>query len=185
MEVSTTSDRRARQKLHARRWYERNREKAIARAKARVEADPEQRRAYSKAYREANRERLAAASRDRREADPEGTRERKRQDYVDHRQQRVAAIARWRRENPEKAKRLAQRHVDRRRARLVNAYVEDVDRTVVFARDKGLCGICGEAVDPADWHLDHVVALANGGEHSYANVQVSHPKCNCTKAHRG
>jgi 5-methylcytosine-specific restriction endonuclease McrA len=39
-------------------------------------------------------------------------------------------------------------------------------------------------VDPANWHLDHVVPLSRGGEHSYANVQVAHPFCNLSKGPR-
>ena len=51
----------------------------------------------------------------------------------------------------------------------------------MFKRDKGRCGICRKKVDPADWHLDHIVPLSRGGEHSYANVQVTHPFCNESK----
>lgn len=41
--------------------------------------------------------------------------------------------------------------------------------------------ICRVPADPCDWHLDHVVPLAGGGEHSYANTAVSHPICNRKK----
>jgi 5-methylcytosine-specific restriction endonuclease McrA len=51
----------------------------------------------------------------------------------------------------------------------------------VWERDEGVCGICGTAADLSDWHLDHVVPLSKGGEHSYANTQVSHPVCNLRK----
>jgi 5-methylcytosine-specific restriction endonuclease McrA len=30
-------------------------------------------------------------------------------------------------------------------------------------------------------HLDHIVPLARGGEHSYANTQPAHPTCNRRK----
>lgn len=50
----------------------------------------------------------------------------------------------------------------------------------VYARDKGRCGICGITVY-GDFHIDHVIPLSKGGEHSYANVQVAHPKCNQEK----
>jgi 5-methylcytosine-specific restriction endonuclease McrA len=52
----------------------------------------------------------------------------------------------------------------------------------VFKRDRGLCGVCLEPVDPANWHLDHVRPISRGGLHCYANVQVSHPRCNLKKA---
>ena len=68
-----------------------------------------------------------------------------------------------------------------RRARLLGQFVERVYRSVVFKRDKGRCGICRRKVDPANWHLDHIVPISRGGEHSYANVQVAHPFCNVSK----
>lgn len=73
-----------------------------------------------------------------------------------------------------------------RRARKLGAFVENVDREVAFLNDAGVCQwqYCREAspfVDPANWHLDHIIALSRGGEHSYRNVQVTHPRCNQRK----
>jgi len=68
-----------------------------------------------------------------------------------------------------------------RRARKADAFIEAVDRQVVFARDQGTCGICQTEVEPANWHLDHIQPLSKGGLHSYDNVQVSHPVCNLQK----
>lgn len=86
----------------------------------------------------------------------------------------------------------AERAVDRhyrshaaRRARLKNApNIEKVDRFVVFDRDLGICHICGGAAQRDDFHLDHVVPLARGGDHTYANIKVSHPDCNVRKGAR-
>lgn len=130
--------------------------------------------------------------------------------YTRHRAEIKAAAKRWAEENPERA-RLGRRtyyesrraeikqkqkvyyeqnkqaFLDRaatRRARKRAAVVERVFRSVVFRRDQGLCGICRTAVDPGHWHLDHVVPLSRGGEHSYANVQVTHPECNLRKGSR-
>jgi 5-methylcytosine-specific restriction endonuclease McrA len=71
--------------------------------------------------------------------------------------------------------------VHERRALKTKAFVERVFRSVVFQRDEGVCGICDKPVEPDDWHLDHIVPLSKGGEHSYANVQVAHPFCNMAK----
>lgn len=62
--------------------------------------------------------------------------------------------------------------------------MERVYRSVLFRRDKGRCGLCGKKVDPANWHMDHIVPLSQGGEHSYANMQVAHPFCNVSKGAR-
>lgn len=67
-----------------------------------------------------------------------------------------------------------------RKARAQGAYSEWIDRNAVFERDRGVCGICGRPVDPADWHLDHIVPLGPG-DHVYANVRISHPACNRRK----
>jgi 5-methylcytosine-specific restriction endonuclease McrA len=72
----------------------------------------------------------------------------------------------------------------RRRARLRNGHVEDVESLVVLELDDGVCGICGEDVDPFDFQVDHVVPLSRGGENSYANTQVAHALCNQRKGPR-
>lgn len=82
-----------------------------------------------------------------------------------------------------KATRVRNQHI--RRARLVHApAIEVVDREVLWNRDAGICGICGEAAEHANFHVDHKLALANGGSHTYANCQVSHPSCNVRKGAR-
>jgi len=35
-----------------------------------------------------------------------------------------------------------------------------------------------------NWHLDHIYPVVKGGEHSYKNVAVSHPRCNQKKSDR-
>lgn len=94
----------------------------------------------------------------------------------------------WRSENPDKAYAVRARY----RARKRDAWVEDVDRDVVLKRDRWVCGICGEKIprtaiypDPLSPSIDHVIPLAVGGEHSYANTQASHFLCNSVKQHRG
>jgi 5-methylcytosine-specific restriction endonuclease McrA len=60
----------------------------------------------------------------------------------------------------------------------------------VFARDGWLCHICGGRTDKArrgTYHpnapeLDHIVPLAKGGAHSYANTACAHRKCNAAKS---
>ena len=49
-------------------------------------------------------------------------------------------------------------------------------------RDRGTCGICGRAVDAADFHLDHVIPLLRGGSDHVNNLQLAHPLCNLLKA---
>lgn len=68
-----------------------------------------------------------------------------------------------------------------KRARRRAARVEDVHPLIVLELDDGVCGICGKDVDPFAFDMDHIVPLALGGEHRYANVQPAHPLCNRQK----
>jgi 5-methylcytosine-specific restriction endonuclease McrA len=99
--------------------------------------------------------------------------------YQENRERVLTAVQRWAGENPDKVAVKNQR----RRAILQDAYVEDIDRSKLFDRDEGLCGICGLAVDDS-WEIDHIVPLARGGTHEYANVRVAHGLCNRRKSNR-
>lgn len=90
----------------------------------------------------------------------------------------------YREANPEMAAAENRRTASARRARQRSAFVEHVDPRRVFERDHGICGICNELVDPIDFHVDHVIPLARGGEHSYANTQTAHPACNMSKGYK-
>jgi 5-methylcytosine-specific restriction endonuclease McrA len=83
--------------------------------------------------------------------------------------------------------RRAMRQEDRK-AMIRRAYVEPVSLAVLRRRDEDRCRICGEPVDstaqpphPSAATIDHVVALARGGEHSYRNTQLAHLRCNLAK----
>lgn len=84
----------------------------------------------------------------------------------------------------------AQRSAERARLRL--ASVEVVNPIKVFDRDGWRCQIC-KAKTPRRLRgsyssrapeLDHIVPLAQGGLHSYANVQCTCRSCNGTKSNR-
>lgn len=69
--------------------------------------------------------------------------------------------------------------------------VELVDRAEVFERDGWKCQLCRKRVDPVLAHpdplsasLDHVVPIVDGGEHTMANVQLAHLRCNLSKNRR-
>jgi 5-methylcytosine-specific restriction endonuclease McrA len=97
----------------------------------------------------------------------------------------VERVRQWRIDNPVRARELKRKSQATRRARLLEVFVEEVDPAVLWERDEGVCGICGDGCDHADYQIDHRVPLALGGEHSYANTQVAHPLCNLRKGSRG
>ena len=85
----------------------------------------------------------------------------------------------------------AQARLHARRARLRGAVSEHVILKELFARDKGICGICKARVF---WHArdpfmrpshDHIVPISKGGDNTYANAQLAHRRCNVARGNRG
>lgn len=68
-----------------------------------------------------------------------------------------------------------------RRKRLLEGFVERIDRQRVFETSGGVCGICHDPLTFDDMAVDHIIPLARGGAHSYANVQATHRLCNAKK----
>lgn len=83
-----------------------------------------------------------------------------------------------------------------RRSRIRNACIDrDITMEALFKRDAGVCHICGERCSLEDyvvvddtfiagnWYpsIDHVIPLARGGQHSWANVKLAHRICNTAK----
>ena len=77
----------------------------------------------------------------------------------------------------------------RRRARQRGLPHDSIDPIAVFERDGWRCHICGGltvlelrgSIEPDAPELDHVVALANGGSHTWGNVACAHRRCNQDK----
>jgi 5-methylcytosine-specific restriction endonuclease McrA len=109
----------------------------------------------------------------------------KRQYTAAHAVENLARVRAWKAANPERSAELHRRKQMNRSARKRGSgRYEPIDQLVVLERDDGVCGICGGDVDPMDYHVDHIIPLARGGEHTYANVQTTHPSCNVAKGAR-
>lgn len=123
---------------------------------------------------EANKSAAAMSAAEWKRRNPEKVRESTRRRY-----ERVAAQHRevtdaWRQRNPEKVRDIR----EARRARERDAFVEFIDRRLVWVAFGGRCGICTEPVWLSEMHLDHVW---RGGLHAYSNVQPAHETCNKRK----
>lgn len=70
------------------------------------------------------------------------------------------------------------------RVRHADGAVEEISRAYIIARDKSRCHLCGKKCKPTEIHLDHLVPLARGGDHSAANVRVACASCNMEKGAR-
>lgn len=77
---------------------------------------------------------------------------------------------------------------DRHKAAKRAGFVERVFRAKLYERDNWHCQLCHKPVlmekpvpHPLAPTLDHIVPLAVGGDHSYANTQLAHFICNSRK----
>jgi hypothetical protein len=80
----------------------------------------------------------------------------------------------------------------RRRVRLENATVEEVDPHYICKRDNWVCQICGKKVNPKyKWphplsaSIDHIIPISKGGTHERKNLQLAHLECNLKKHNGG
>lgn len=80
----------------------------------------------------------------------------------------------------------------RRRARALNAFVEEVNRLEVFLADGYKCHLCGRMTDntksyphPKSPTIDHIIPLAKGGLHERSNCRTACARCNSAKQDRG
>lgn len=72
-----------------------------------------------------------------------------------------------------------------RRARKANApRIEQIRRGFIIERDDATCYLCGRRLEDSEITLDHVVALANGGDHTEDNLRVACRPCNSRKGTR-
>lgn len=92
---------------------------------------------------------------------------------------RIATRARYA-ANPEKFIQWSRRH----QALVAGSMIGTVSYEEIVKRDRGICGICGEPVEPCDRSFDHIVPVSKGGPHSMANVQLAHLVCNKRKGAR-
>lgn len=106
-------------------------------------------------------------------------------------ERRREIMARWRKEHP--AASAASGFQRRRRAAgLPDDVAEMVDPAVIYARDKGLCHICGTEVDrsipwpePLSATMDHIIPVRDPeSSHSYGNMALAHWNCNQRKGYR-
>lgn len=83
-------------------------------------------------------------------------------------------VRNWKEKNPD--------YNSRRRSRLQNSFVEDIDVQELIRKQQGRCGICNRPLAKGKkFHIDHIVPLSKGGEHSMVNTQITHPICNLQK----
>jgi|SRR5579859_6154136 len=134
---------------------------AISRAKQTSE-QYERASEYQKQYYRDHRELLVAQAAMRRETQREHIRAIDKRSRLKHRASTQASTSAY-------------------QARLRGQYVAPVSLDVLYARDKGVCALCGEPVNRSEASIDHIVPLSEGGLHGPDNVQLAHRSCNSRK----
>lgn len=147
----------------------------------------------SRRYREKNREKINAAKRsfyqenkdaavlrvkEWRAANPSISNAARARYRKAHPDTQAAGIARWRAAHPE-AKATYQRNRRARKAGNGGVLSKGIAEKL-FALQKGKCACCGLPLGD-DYHLDHIMPLALGGENSDKNIQLLRAVCNRQK----
>ena len=165
-------------------YRSRNRDKFREYYKKYRENNPEKVRERLKAWREENAEEIAEKKKAHYQENIDHYREYKREYHQKNADRLTEKTLQWQRDNPDKVHIKAQR----RRARLREAFVEDVNPFIVLERDNWECHLCGGSIDPSlkspermSWSIDHVIPLAKGGTHEYSNCKAAHRVCNSRK----
>lgn len=186
-------------KARARAYYVKaDKERIKKRVRARYANNPAVRASMAAAYRvkmaklseiekEARRVVAARKMREWRRANPELTLARGRESakrwrarhpewYSEHKEQAKA----YGKKHKNKCDYCRARHADRSAARRAMC-AENIDRWAVAARDNWRCAYCEVALNRRTLTIDHVLALARGGAHTWDNVTACCLTCNTSK----
>lgn len=194
--------------------YKDNQESLKADARRRRKEHPEKVRAAVDRWNAKNSDRRKETRKKWRESNIDKVKQLRRQEYARNKEAELESSRKWKKENPDRNKAISQRwqeanrekmkevhrqwydahphkgseYVAKRRSRMVGAIVKDVDLEFIWHRDKGVCYLCGKAIDlalsrnhPLGLHYDHVIPLARGGAHSVDNIRPTHARCNLRK----
>lgn len=125
---------------------------------------------YQRQWREKNKKRVLEYQRNYRN------------EHQEHLRQLVGeGVKRWRAANPELNKERNQEYKRIRRARISGARVEKyIQMSSLHNWYSRICGICQQFIE-GNYHIDHIVPLSRGGDHSAINLQLAHPFCNQSK----
>jgi 5-methylcytosine-specific restriction endonuclease McrA len=122
-------------------------------------------KAYDAARVERLRDRLSAQSKRR---------------YLQNREARIAASKDWVAKHPEARRAIAQNYKHRRRAQEKDGMTGPELNAWTRAQPK-ICFWCGVGCEDK-FHVDHYVALANGGKHEADNLVIACQPCNSRKS---
>jgi 5-methylcytosine-specific restriction endonuclease McrA len=165
--VLTDEERKNQQKICSRRWYERNRDKAIKKAAVRRKAHPEKAAEYQATYRNTHPEKVAEIQATY---------------YNTHPEKEAKRHATYRNTHPEEFRlSCAQRRAFKCSNTPISDLLTSTEWLLILALADGHCAYCDKE---AKLTLDHVIPLSKGGKHSKDNVVAACGHCNSSKGNR-
>jgi 5-methylcytosine-specific restriction endonuclease McrA len=137
-------------------------------------------RAYNQAYWRANMEKLKAQSKAQRQRDADKNRERTRRYMADHPEKLREYRRRWAQKN--KLRHRAYGALRRSKEVCSEFQKPLIEKLYLVAKTKkGLrCYYCQQVIKGTP-HIDHVTAIAKGGNHAVENLAISCSTCNQSK----
>jgi len=159
-------------------WWDRNRERGNALAKAWAERNAEHVKEMRDLYHEANRERRNAQIAEWARKNPERMRRLHRDWYRRNKGRCRKNAAAWSAAHPEE--RESYKRNRRARERGNGGSHTGADVRAQYGRQHGRCYWCGEKVGRS-YHVDHVVPVARGGSNGPENLVISCAHCNQSK----
>lgn len=180
------------QKIKARVWYENNKEKTKARSIQWKKENPEKVKIGAKVYRDSTTDQMKILQSAWRKANPEKVKVISLRFYNSHKEECKSRSRNWYSENPVKAKQVrdAYRSTDGYRAISVNNSIKrktrlkgKISKSIIanlMTLQQGKCPCCGKKLGN-DFHIDHILPLALGGENADDNIQLLRSQCNLQK----
>lgn len=147
--------------------------------KAYNRADPERHRARTRAWVEANREKKRQADKAYAEANPEVRKAAQRRYYARHRESIREKASEWGKRNREKTRLKCRQRYARKKGAEGSHAVTDV--LAQLEAQKRRCWWCRCEIHGKRYHVDHRIALANGGSDGPENIVIACPECNVRK----
>lgn len=167
-------------KENQKKQYEKNKETVNQRSKIWAKNNPDKVKESSKKFYEQNRDRML---RYQYEYESKISTIRMRAEYrKDNKDRLYLKNKEWEKRNPEKV--LAKYHNYRARKRNAEGTHTGEDIKALFTSQNGICNGCGCKLQTSGrkkYHIDHIVALANGGSNYPSNLQLLCPSCNTSK----
>lgn len=167
-------------KENQKKQYEKNKETVNQRSKIWAKNNPEKRKEIVEKFTENNRDKILKYYY---EYESKISTIRMRAKYRQENKVKISLKNKeWAKNNPDKV--LARYHNYRARKRNAKGTHTGEDIKALFISQNGICNGCGCKLQTSGrkkYHIDHIVALANGGSNYPSNLQLLCPSCNTSK----